>query len=52
MNVYSITTEIRSRIAHYDALLEGCDGDEWIGYNAIIAELGTLLTWILKEPKQ
>lgn len=52
MNIYKVTTEIRLRISNLDAMMEGADGDEWISMNGAMAELASLLQWILKEAEQ
>jgi hypothetical protein len=47
-----VVTEIKRRIDLYDDRIEGCDGDEWIAYNAIIAQLHDLAGWIIEQRKR
>ena len=52
MSDIEVLTEIKRRLELYDDRIEGCDGDEWIAFNAIIAELYDLAGHIIKARKK
>lgn len=47
-----VIASVKTQIDIYDSQVEGCDGDEFILYNSMIAELSKFIRWLRTQQQE